>query len=65
MTITIGWWLAPFLVTLGAFAPLLIPDRGIFQSDPWGSMFYVAVALIVSMAAWLVYLALRVWLGIS
>jgi len=60
MTITIGWWLLPLLVTVASFA-WAIPMRK--HERPTGGMFdglgYVLgairtlVALVVSLAAWL------------
>lgn len=57
MTITIGWWLLPLSITLASFAwAILTPARkgGDYSVDLF-PLFRFAAAVIVSLAAWLVW----------
>lgn len=61
MTITLGWWLAPAIITLAAFiwarweAPNLGTELGI---PDIADVFLYAVATGVSLAAWLAWAVL-------
>jgi len=56
MTITIGWWVLPLLVTIAGIVIVLKPEPGGYIQDRF---FTVPACLIVSLAAWLVWALLR------
>ena len=58
ITITIGWWLVPMLVTLLAVGWAALGPGGL------DSLIDGVAALLVTMTAWIAYLGLRVWLGV-
>jgi hypothetical protein len=55
LTITIGWWLAPLTVTAGAFCWAFWPERVRSHGADIAGIFYVALASIVSLLAWLIW----------
>lgn len=68
MTITVssGWWLAPFMVTLASFGWAMFINR---DNQPGGdyaalggamvTLFIYGIATIVSLIAWLIWAVLR------
>lgn len=58
MTITIGWWLVPLIITLIAFGWCFARDSGGGYANIGGFMDFVA-ALIVSLVAWLAWSLFR------
>lgn len=67
MTITLGWWLLPLVVTVAVWAwsewPREVSGSGVYFSFDVEHVFRSIVALIVTLLAWLIYFAMRVWLS--
>lgn len=62
VTISLGWWLAPTIVTLAAFMAGFIACRGDGRSsiaDGVIALIIYATATIVSLVAWLVWSILQ------
>ena len=58
MTLTIGWWAVPAFISIAALYIALreFPEqRGDYDFSPIMGVFYLAVALIVSLIAWLIW----------
>lgn len=49
-TVTFGWWVLPLLVTIGAFG-WAVYETG----DPIGAFVARTAAMVISLAAWLVW----------
>lgn len=55
MTITIGWWAIPTLITMGAFVYGVMPVRpGGYGADIAAAISMLA-AMIITLAAWLIW----------
>ncbi|UIS25301.1 hypothetical protein [Erythrobacter phage vB_EliS-L02] len=61
MTITLGYWLVPLVITILAFIPAFrfTPARGDYAAfgNAIGAMLYAGGGAIVTLLAWLVYFA--------
>lgn len=59
MTIHIGWWIIPLLITVSAFIAAIIPvgNEGGYSGIGSGMVgcFFLALAAVVSLVAWLVW----------
>ncbi len=61
MTIELGWWLAPLVITLAAFGWATFmsrPSSSPSYGDAVVGMFFFGAASIVSLIAWLVWAVL-------
>jgi hypothetical protein len=60
LTITIGWWIIPALITLGVVVYGFTPAKayGYYGADIAGALIMMAM-IIVALAAWLVWALLK------
>lgn len=62
MTITLGWWALPAAITILSIGSAFLPDSSPRGYGDLGSgivgMFHLLIAVIVSLAAWLLWAVL-------
>ncbi|RRJ97805.1 hypothetical protein Ga0100231_004935 [Opitutaceae bacterium TAV4] len=63
LTLTLGWWIIPALITLGGIVICILAYRDDMRSCGWGrgisTIFAVLVFAATSGIAWALYLGLR------
>lgn len=68
MTVTLGWWLLPTIVTVVAWALALLwpiaPSRGDYSFGPAiDAAAHVLGAVMTTLTVWLIYFACRTFFG--